>query len=240
MRPEDGPELLWLGRVPYAEALQRQRERREAIVAGQAREALWLLEHDPVITTGRRAVDGLDPARLGMEVVQTERGGLATYHGPGQLVGYLLLDVGSRGGSVRGTVCAVEAGLMAWLDERLPRPAARREGHPGVWVGKDKIAAIGLHFRRGVSMHGFALNLTVDLERFRGFVPCGVEDGGVTSLQRELGRSAASLGRSAASLGRSPGPPDVALEVGGRVLQHVLSAASSRAACAADGAGPRE
>jgi lipoyl(octanoyl) transferase len=217
------PEVVWLGRVPYAEALERQRQRREAIVAGQAPEALWLLEHEPVITTGRRAVD-LDSERLGVPVIQTERGGLATYHGPGQLVGYLLLDIGRRGGSVRGTVCAVEAGLIDWLRPQLM--TGRREGYPGVWVGRDKIAAIGLHFRRGVSMHGFALNLTVELERFQGFSPCGIEDGGVTSLQRELGRS--------------PAPGEVALEVGACVLQHVLNASSSRAACAVDGAGPRE
>jgi lipoyl(octanoyl) transferase len=215
------PELVWLGRVPYALALERQRQRREDILAGKAPEALWLLEHEPVITTGRRAVEGLD--HLDVPVIQTERGGLATYHGPGQLVGYLLLDIGARGGSVRGTVCAVEAGLMAWLQPRVP--AGRREGYPGVWVGKDKIAAIGLHFRRGVTMHGFALNLTVELQRFRGFVPCGIEDGGVTSLQRELESS--------------PAPSEVALEVGDSVLQHVLSACS-RAACATSGGGPRE
>lgn len=215
MRPEgqgspsegfEGIALEWRGRLPYEVALAEQRSRREAILRGEAAEAVWLLEHDPVITTGRRSVD-LDAQALGMPVIATERGGLATYHGPGQLLGYLLLDVGKRGGSVRSTVCAIEAGLIEWLQQR-GLPARRRAGYPGVWVGQDKIAALGLHFRRGVSMHGFALNLGVDLSRFSGFSPCGIEDGGVTSLSRELGSS--------------PAPEEVALEVGQVVLRSVL------------------
>ena len=214
MRPEgerasgsfEGIELQWRGRLPYTLALTEQRARREAIVRGEAPEADWLLEHDPVITTGRRAVD-LDTQALGMPVIATERGGLATYHGPGQLVGYLLLDLGKRGGSVRSMVCAIEGGLIEWLQQR-GLPAQRRTGCPGVWVGKDKIAALGLHFRRGVSMHGFALNLTVDLSGFSGFIPCGIEDGGVTSLSRELGSA--------------PAPEEAAIEVGQTVLRSVL------------------
>src|SRR5688572_860299 len=101
-----GPE--WLGRVPYRMALERQRERREQVLRGEAPEAIWLLEHDPVVTTGRRTVQDLDPRRISSPIVETERGGLATYHGPGQLVGYLILDVGRRGGGVRVTVQSVE------------------------------------------------------------------------------------------------------------------------------------
>jgi lipoyl(octanoyl) transferase len=178
----------WLGRVSYLEALGRQRERREAVLRGEAPEAVWLLEHDAVVTTGRREVADLDPARIAAPIVATERGGLATYHGPGQLVGYLIVDVGRRGGGVRVTVRAVEEGLIAWLAGR-GTTAGRREGYPGVWVGDAKIAAVGMHFRRGVSMHGFALNLTVDLAGFRGFTPCGITDGGVTSLEVVAGSS---------------------------------------------------
>ena len=198
-RAQPWPVPEWLGRVPYTVALERQRARRESVLRGEAPEAVWLLEHDPVVTTGRRTVDALDPVRLGMPVVETERGGLATYHGPGQLVGYLILDVATRGGGVRVTVRAVEAGLIAWLAAR-DIGSTRRDGYPGVWVGTDKIAAVGMHFRRGVSMHGFALNLTVDLAGFEGFLPCGIRDGGVTSLER-LGGSSVRPESAAESVG---------------------------------------
>jgi lipoate-protein ligase B len=181
-----GIALRWRGRVPYRIAHAEQEAHREGVLAGTHGEELWLLEHDPVVTTGRRAVADLDPERLGCEVIRTERGGLATWHGPGQLVGYLLVDVGSRGGGVRATVEAVERGVAAWLATRGVA-AGPRDGHPGVWVGRDKICAIGLHFRRGVSMHGFALNLCPELSTFSRFTPCGVTDGGVTSLEREIG-----------------------------------------------------
>lgn len=176
-------EVAWLGRVPYREALARQRARREAVIAG-APEALWLLEHDPVVTTGRRDAGDLDAealARAGIDLVATERGGLATWHGPGQLVGYLIVDLHRRRLGVRGLVTALEQGLIDWLGAQGVA-AGRREGYPGVWVGRDKIAALGLHFRLGVSLHGFALNLTNDLDGFARIVPCGITDGGVTRL----------------------------------------------------------
>ena len=156
------------------------------MVAGRAPEALWLLEHDPVITTGRRPVEQLPD--VGIDVVRTERGGLATWHGPGQLVGYFIVDVARRGLGVKRTIHGVEEGILQWLQEK-DLPAARRSGFPGVWVGRDKVAAVGMHFRRGVSMHGFALNLTPDLSSYRHIVPCGIQDGGVTSVQQLLGES---------------------------------------------------
>jgi len=160
-----------------------------------------MVEHPPVITTGRRAV--ADLAGVGCDIVATERGGLATYHGPGQLVGYLILDVAGRGGSVRGTVFAIEAGVIAWLHAQGVG-AARRPGFPGVWVGRDKICALGLHFSRGVSMHGFALNLDPDLSMYERFMPCGVRDGGVTSF--------------GALQANAPTPGEAALDVADRVL----------------------
>jgi lipoyl(octanoyl) transferase len=182
----------WLGTVPYGEALERQRAYREQVIAGTAAEAIWLLEHPPVLTTGRRAVKDLPPRALfesrGIEVYETERGGLATYHGPGQLVAYVFVDAFRRGLGVRGTVDALEGAVISWL--RAQGVGAERDcEHRGVWVGAEKVCAVGLHFRKGVSMHGLALNLTTNLEPYALFTPCGIEDRGVTSLERLTGRS---------------------------------------------------
>lgn len=182
MAAEIGAE--WRGRLGYSPALAEQRARREARIAGAVGDVLWLLEHDPVVTTGRRAVEAL--GRVTVPIVETERGGLATFHGPGQLVGYLIADVTTHGQGVKSTIAAVEEGLIRWLARR-GIAAGRAAGRPGVWVGGDKVAAIGMHFRRGVSMHGFALNLTVDLRHFDEFVPCGLADAGVTSVARLAG-----------------------------------------------------
>lgn len=194
-------DVTWCGRVPYREAWARQVAYREAVIAGQAPPALWLLEHPPVITTGRRdaTVDAARVAAAGFELVATERGGLATCHEPGQLVGYLFADVSERG--IRALVRALEVGLAAWLGEQGVE-AGPRAGYPGVWVGQDKVAALGLHVRRGVTMHGFALNLVNDLRGFGLITPCGITDGGVTTLERLRGVSpdpaaaAAGVGRT--------------------------------------------
>jgi lipoyl(octanoyl) transferase len=179
--------LEWWGRLDYREALHRQRARRERVIAGAAAEVLALVEHPAVLTLGRRPAPGTPDAAtlaaMGIDRVVTERGGLATWHGPGQLVGYVIVDIGSRGGGVRRTVYALEQGVIDWLRAR-GCPGVRRVGFPGVWVGGDKVCAIGLHFRRGVTMHGFALNLCADLSAYSLFVPCGITDGGVTSLDR--------------------------------------------------------
>jgi len=191
----------WRGRLPYGEALSQQRDRRAAILAGDAQEVIWLLEHDPVVTVGRRPAPGTPTpealAAMGVDFFAVERGGLATWHGPGQLVAYLLVDAASRKLWVKGLVCAVEQGVIDWLAE-AGVSANRRPGYPGVWVSSgiqtmrsQKICAVGMHFRRGVSMHGIALNLTPDLSGFSLITPCGITDGGVTSLERELGRSPA-------------------------------------------------
>ncbi len=181
---------VWQGRIRYHWAWELQNLRRDAIIAGRADEAFWLLEHDSVITTGRRAVDDLPSAAVladrGIDSHHTERGGLATWHGPGQLVGYLMLDLPRRGLKVRELVCAVEAGIIDWL-HGAGIEAHRRSGYPGVWVGKNKLCAVGMHFRRGVSMHGFALNLTPSLDAYEWFTPCGITDGGVTTVAIERG-----------------------------------------------------
>jgi len=194
------PEPQWLGVLPYQWALQLQRQRRRAVIDGRAPEAFWLVEHPPVITLGRRGGQ-LRDVPGGVEVVSVERGGLATVHLPGQLVGYPIVDLGGRGGSVRRMVHAIEEGLIGWLaDHQID--AARWPGRPGVWVEGAKIAAVGLHFRRGVSLHGFALNLAPDLDAFDWVVPCGHRDARTTSVQALRGdaprpwQAAAGVGRA--------------------------------------------
>jgi lipoate-protein ligase B len=173
----------WRGLWAFEEALSAQRQWREAVIRGSSPGALWFLEHPPVITVGRRdaRVNTELIEAAGYALVATERGGLATCHEPGQLVGYLIRDVSRIG--VRCSVHAIEAALISWLSGEGVE-ARRRPDAPGVWVGGDKIAALGLHVRRGVTMHGFAINLTNNMLGFTLITPCGVVDGGVTSLQR--------------------------------------------------------
>ncbi|MEN0066850.1 MAG: lipoyl(octanoyl) transferase LipB [Myxococcota bacterium] len=178
--------VQWLGRLSFGWAERLQRGRRRSIIAGVAPEVLWLLEHDPVITLGRRGGEVL--ANPSIPVVATDRGGLATYHGPGQLVGYLLVDVDARRLGVRRLVEAIEDGLIAWLTTKGIL-ADRRPHAPGVWVGDHKIAALGLHFSRGVSMHGFALNLEPHLAAYQAIVPCGFSSDQVTSVAKLKGGS---------------------------------------------------
>ncbi len=171
-------------------ALDNQRARRDAILDGSSPEVIWLLEHPPTITTGRRLAEGTPaPAVLaerGFAFHQTERGGLATYHGPGQLVVYPLVSLAQRGLGVRVFVNLLEQVVIDWLSE-LGIQACRRADFPGVWVGNEKICALGLHVKRGVTMHGLALNLCPDFRGFAQIVPCGIADGGVTSVERILG-----------------------------------------------------
>ncbi len=185
------PTPAWRGCVDYRRSLQEQRVRRARIVAGGS-EAFWLLTHPEVVTLGRRRVSDVpSPQWLrsrGADLVVTERGGLATWHGPGQLVGYTLLDIGRRGIGTRRFVYAVEQGLIDWLATQAI-VASRRDGLHGVWVEDRKIAAIGLHVSRGVTLHGFALNVHPDLTAFEGFVPCGISGARTTSVFRETGRS---------------------------------------------------
>jgi lipoyl(octanoyl) transferase len=185
---EDGVKAGWAvssGLVPYPDAVAAMEARAAAIAEGTAGELVWLLEHPPLYTAGVSAKrdDLLDPDRL--PVFETGRGGQFTYHGPGQRVVYVMLDVGKRGHDVRAFV----AGLETWLVEALAAlgiEAGPREGRIGVWVqkgvGEAKIAAIGVKLRRWVSFHGVSLNVSPNLADFDGIVPCGVTEHGVTSL----------------------------------------------------------
>ena len=174
-------------RVPYREALAEMNERNAAIAAGEARELIWLLEHPPVYTAGTSAdvAELLDPR---FEVVEAGRGGRYTYHGPGQRVAYVLLDLKRRARDVRGFVHALEGWVIDTLTE-FGVEAFRSDGRIGIWTkdidGREaKIGAIGVRIRKWVTMHGFAVNIHPDLAHFTGIVPCGIDEFGVTSLDR--------------------------------------------------------
>lgn len=181
------------GYADYAETLSRMEARAEAIAHGTAPEAIWLLEHPPLYTAGTsaRPEDLTDPGRFPVHAVG--RGGQYTYHGPGQRVVYVMLDVGARGRDVRCFVRALENWVIAALAE-FNVTGEIRPGRVGVWVtrpdrpgpdgkpAEDKIAAIGVKLRRWVSFHGISINVEPDLSHFSGIVPCGIRDHGVTSL----------------------------------------------------------
>jgi len=167
--------------VAYQEAVAAMEARVEAILTGVAPEAVWLLEHPPLYTSGTSASpqELLQPARF--PVFASGRGGRFTYHGPGQRVAYVMLDLNRRGRDVRSFVHRLEDWLIAAL-ARLGVQGERREGQIGVFVGGAKIASIGIRLRRWVSFHGVSLNVDPDLEHFSGIVPCGLTDTPVTSL----------------------------------------------------------
>ena len=174
-------------RVPYREALEAMTVRNAEIADGAARELIWLLEHPPVYTAGTSAAAAelLDPR---FEVVEAGRGGRYTYHGPGQRIGYVLLDLKRRTRDVRGFVHALEGWVIDTLGD-FGVPSWRAEGRIGIWTtdidGREaKIGAIGVRIRRWVTMHGFSVNLAPDLAHFDGIVPCGIDQFGVTSLAR--------------------------------------------------------
>src|SRR3954471_15096838 len=186
VNPDMDPEWqVTPGLTPYPEALADMEARAADIRAGTARERIWLLEHPPLYTAGTST----DPAELfnpaGFPVYEAGRGGRYTYHGPGQRVGYVLLDLDRRGRDVRRFVCALEDWLIAALAE-LGVAARRAPGRIGIWVDHDgqeaKVGALGLRIRRWVTMHGFSLNLCPELSHFSGIVPCGIADFPVTSL----------------------------------------------------------
>lgn len=175
----------WRGSVPYGAMLQEQEARRDGVIGRTRPEVLFLLEHPRVVTVGRRGAEGLEGVRAaGIPIHETGRGGFATWHGPGQLVGYPIIDLDRRGMRVREAVDWIEDGLVRWCADHGVQ-AEGGEKHRGVWIAGRKVASIGIHVRRGVVMHGFALNLTCDLADFGRFTPCGLEDVEMTSMMRE-------------------------------------------------------
>jgi lipoate-protein ligase B len=183
--------LLRPGRMPYREAWELQRRTAREVASG-ADPTLILLEHPPTFTLGSRGntqfliTPEASLAALGADVIHSDRGGDITFHGPGQIVGYPIVDLRALGIGPADYVRRLEAVLIDALG-RFGIAAERAVGRPGVWTRRAKIAAIGVRISRGVTTHGFALNVNTDLSWFSHIVPCGIADAGVTSMQRELG-----------------------------------------------------
>ncbi len=183
-------EVVDLGRLDYREAWDAQRAVHAEVAAGDRAPTLLLVEHEPVITFGRKG--GREHLRVpedelrarGFALYDIERGGDVTYHGPGQLVGYPIFPVGRR---VRDYLRSLEAALVGVL-ARHGVVGVGSPGYAGVWVGDEKVVAIGVAVQRNVSFHGFAMNVHTDLSHFETIVPCGIADRGVTSLSRLVGR----------------------------------------------------
>ncbi len=186
----------FLGRIPYQEAVERQLAVRDAVKRGEGPEHLLLLEHPHVYTLGRNATRAdvlASPewlAARGVEIAECDRGGQVTYHGPGQLVGYPVVNLSPDRRDVRRYVRDLQEVLIRILADYGVQ-AEPRDGQAfvGVWVGEDKIASIGVHLSRWITTHGFALNVSTDLAYFAGIVPCGLKGLGLTSIERLTGRA---------------------------------------------------
>jgi lipoyl(octanoyl) transferase len=218
--------IHWLGRVPYERALAMQEE----IVAGkiaqpERTDELLLLEHDPVYTIGRTPDQSSlgAPELLPHTLVRINRGGQATYHGPGQLIGYPILDLRPLGQDLHRYLRALEEALIVTLRE-FGIEGTRREGLTGVWVETRKIASIGVGVRKWTSMHGFALNVCGDLAPFSRITPCGIDGVEMTSLSREAGREI--------------GVEEVA-NIAGRCVRAEVESLRAEAKRAARGSSPR-
>jgi len=180
-------EVIQAGVVPYGEALAWQRDLAQARIERRIpHDLLLLLEHPPVVTLGRnsQATHLLRPA--GVDVFEVERGGDVTFHGPGQLVGYPIIDLTGYKPDLHWYLRTLEQALIGAL-ENLGVPAERNPGYTGVWTNGRKIASIGIHVKQWVTWHGFALNVTTDLAHFDRIVPCGIEGVVMTSVEKEHG-----------------------------------------------------
>ncbi len=187
--------VQFLGTVPYAEALDLQFDLLNKRQNGEIEDTLLLLEHPPVLTLGRRApeehilVNQNWLQEQGVEIEHINRGGDITYHGPGQLVGYAIINLAERNLGVRDYINSIEETIIQTLKSEFSIQSGRDEINRGVWVGQNKICAIGVAVKRFVTMHGFALNLNTDLSHFNWIVPCGIVERGVTSVQNEIGHA---------------------------------------------------
>lgn len=183
-------EVRWLGRVDYDQGLEIQKTCVAELREGRSGATLLLLEHHPVFTIGRTRDQSslLNRDQLPFPVRETNRGGQATYHGPGQLVGYPILDLHEHGSDLHKYLRFLEQVLMETLGD-YGVTAGRQDGLTGVWVGDRKIASIGVGVRHWVTMHGFAINVSGPLEGFKSIIPCGISEVEMTSVERESGLS---------------------------------------------------
>lgn len=186
--------VLWLGRQKYAAVWHAQKELMTKVRSGEEPDTLILVEHDPVITLGRSAkrehilVSAKSLAREGIELFEVERGGDVTYHGPGQLVGYPILDLKRHGRDLHLLLRNYEEVLLRTLVD-FGIQGRRFPGYTGVWVADEKIAAIGVAVEHWITYHGFAFNVAPNLQHFQLIIPCGIADYGVTSLEQILGQA---------------------------------------------------
>ena len=181
-------EVIEAGLVPYAEALDWQRSLAQARIEGRIpHDLLLLLEHPPVVTLGRNSQESHVLRPAGVDVIEVERGGDVTFHGPGQLVGYPIIDLSGYKQDLHWYLRTLEQALINAL-AALHIPAERNPGYTGVWTRGRKIASIGVHVKKWVTWHGFALNVTTDLTEFQRIVPCGIAGVEMTSIERELGQ----------------------------------------------------
>jgi len=175
--------FYWLGRLGYNDAWTIQKKIQQQVINNSLNDIILFLEHDSVYTLGKNAdLSNLLPTKpADMEVVQTDRGGEITYHGPGQLVGYPIIDLKRHKRSITWFMRGLEDSIIKMLKE-MEISSSIKEGLTGVWVDDKKIAALGVRLSKWVSMHGFAINVYTDLTLFRGMVPCGISDFGLTSM----------------------------------------------------------
>jgi lipoyl(octanoyl) transferase len=215
----------WLGRAPYAEAVEMQHAARAALKAGEGPERFLLLEHPHVYTLGRNASaeDVLASpewlAARGIEIAECDRGGQVTYHGPGQLVGYPIVNLSPDRRDIRRYVRDLQEVLIRTLaDYGVAARPGEEQAFIGVWAGEAKIASIGVHLSRWITTHGFALNVSTDLSYFTGIIPCGLHQVSMTSIERLVGRAPAL-----------PGIAEVCAGHFGRIFGRELVAAASEA-----------
>ncbi|HCX65353.1 MAG TPA: octanoyltransferase [Eubacteriaceae bacterium] len=188
--------IVDLGYMDYKEALELQFALRELRVEEKIEDTLLLVEHNPVLTMGSRGkmenvlVSNTFLKENGIDVVELRRGGDVTYHGPGQIVGYPIFDLKNFDRDIRGFVRNMKQTFIDLLQHEFDIASEGRDGdHSGVWIGEEKITAIGISVSKMVTMHGFAFNGNTDLEHFKWINPCGFQDKGATSLEKQLGRS---------------------------------------------------
>ena len=185
--------VLNLGRCDYEKALKIQYELLEKRQNGEIENTLILVEHLPVITLGKSAIDSnilsseVFLKEQGINVYNTGRGGDVTYHGDGQIVGYPIFDLRESKIGVKDFVYRLEQVFIDLLNDNFQIKATKNDDHIGVWVGNDKIVAVGLAVKKGVTMHGFAFNVNTNLDHFKYIVPCGITDFGVTSIEKLIG-----------------------------------------------------